>query len=206
MVSAEANQCQYVRLHGHGGRCKYVNDDERAAKGKKFCPAHTCASKGCKQPAKSRKEQICDFHGGYEKLAAPGMLINPMAPFPGATNFAGAKTDKTLTGMTVQRDNVYSNPESEKRAAIRAAGAKCEVIFSMRFNRDGPKKKEAALLQKLLKQKHNISCYIASPDAGVDIEEDVTRAMNEAKVFVAFGTPDYAENTGNTASTFKEVS
>ena len=76
----------------------------------------------------------------------------------------------------------------------------------MRFKEGGVRKEEAAQLQKVLEQKHGISCYIASPSTGHDIEEVVIHAMDGAKVFVAFGTPDYAENTGNTASTFKEVS
>jgi len=82
---------------------------------------------------------------------------------------------------------------------------KKQVFFSMRFNSGGPRKTEARMLLEAV-EKRGVSCYVASPTTGDDIDDLVVTALDNAQVFVAFGTKDYAEKTGNTASTYKEVS
>ena len=65
-------------------------------------------------------------------------------------------------------------------------------------------KNEAKALQARLK-KDNVELFIAAPGAGDDITTQVFTAIKSSQAFIAFGTKDYAEDTGNAACTYREL-
>jgi len=94
-------------------------------------------------------------------------------------------------------DDRDAPPVKFKSDAIRVFG-------SMRFGKEAIHKHEAPALKKEL-AKHGIDLYIAKPDSGGDITIEVFEAMSGCQAFIAFATSTYAEDTGNPASTYKEL-
>ena len=78
---------------------------------------------------------------------------------------------------------------------------KC-IFASMRY-RNGCVLKEATLLQEKLQQK-GFKLYIINIRAGEDIDRSVFFTIKHCKTFLVFGTHDYGEDTGNSASTYCE--
>ena len=88
--------------------------------------------------------------------------------------------------------------------AVKFKSDAIRVFGSMRFGKDNVHKHEAFALKKEL-AKHGIDLYIAKPDSGGDITIEVFEAMSGCEAFIAFATSTYAEDTGNPASTYKEL-
>jgi len=78
------------------------------------------------------------------------------------------------------------------------------VFGSMRFGVEEVHRHEGPALKEEL-AKHGIDLFIASPNAGSDITQEVFDAMSKCEAFIAFATSTYAEDTGNPASTYKEL-
>ena len=66
-------------------------------------------------------------------------------------------------------------------------------------------KYEAPALKAALAH-HGIDLFVAAPLPGQDISQVVFTAIDKARIFIAMATSDYAEDTGNPASTYKELS
>jgi len=77
------------------------------------------------------------------------------------------------------------------------------LFGSMRF--DGTQKDEGLALKKAL-ARFGINLFVAAPGLGDSIDLVVYEQMENSDGFVVFGTSNYAADTGNTASTFKELS
>jgi len=78
---------------------------------------------------------------------------------------------------------------------------KC-IFASMRY-RNGRVLKEATLLQRELQQQ-GFKLYIIGMRSGEDIDAKVFSAIEHCDTFLVFGTHDYGEDTGNSASTYEE--
>ncbi|CAJ1349902.1 unnamed protein product [Effrenium voratum] len=78
------------------------------------------------------------------------------------------------------------------------------VFASMRFTEGSPMV-QARALQRALKQ-HNVELVIVSAHLSESITRVVLqRELSRCDAFLAFGTKDYGEDTGNPASTYKEL-
>ena len=78
---------------------------------------------------------------------------------------------------------------------------KC-IFASMRF-RNGRVLREATFLQRELQNRGYKLCII-DMRSGEDIDEKVFSTIEHCDTFLVFGTHDYGENTGNSASTYEE--
>ena len=78
------------------------------------------------------------------------------------------------------------------------------AFASMRFNEEGVHKYEAQAL-KLELAKRGVELFVAAPDPGQDITTVVFNAIEHSRIFIALATSTYAEETGNPASTGKEL-
>jgi sugar/nucleoside kinase (ribokinase family) len=75
----------------------------------------------------------------------------------------------------------------------------------MRFGDEDIHKYEGPALQREL-LKYGVDLFVAAPKSGEDITKVVTQNLEECRAFIAFGTRTYAEDTGNTACTYNELS
>jgi hypothetical protein len=87
----------------------------------------------------------------------------------------------------------YTPPETTVHSRSRAPSCLPQV-----HKHEGPALK-AALAS------HGIDLFVAAPLHGQDISSVVFTAIEKARIFVAMATADYAEDTGNPASTNKEL-
>ena len=76
------------------------------------------------------------------------------------------------------------------------------MFASMRY-RNGRVLKEATLLKRELEQQ-GFKLYIIDMRSGEDIDAKVFSAIEHCDTFLVFGTHDYGEDTGNSASTYEE--
>ena len=76
------------------------------------------------------------------------------------------------------------------------------IFASMRF-RHGFVLREAVFLEREL-EKYGYKLHIIDMRAGGDIDEKVFSTIEHCNIFLVFGTRDYGENTGNSASTYRE--
>lgn len=104
--------------------------------------------------------------------------------------------------------------EAEKRAVLAGfAGStvlnmayetvqRYDVFLSMRFDRTV--KREGEALQTRL-EALGIRTFLADPNPGASITTTVFDALQNSKIMVVLGTANYAEDTGNPASTYEEL-
>ena len=89
--------------------------------------------------------------------------------------------------------------DSRSSTDFREPSNKC-IFASMRY-RNGRVLKEATLLQRELQQR-GFKLFIIDMRSGEDIDEKVFSTIEHCDTFLVFGTHDYGEDTGNSASTY----
>ena len=100
---------------------------------------------------------------------------------------------------------------SEKAADIHSAGShagQCapperSAFLSLRFGEDHGAQVKAEELQAALKRK-GVDAKIINMKAGGNIKQEVFSQIEYCSTFIAFGSKHYGEDTGNSASTYKE--